>query len=314
MSRRDSDLESLLERAAPRPEPPAEVRDRVLAAVEQEWRQHKRRRWGMPLALAAALLVAVAGALLVTDPTDGARLRVHESAGLWVDGVLHRQSGIELTVERGTTLESDGGARLATAEDIEVRLRGGSRVRWLEADAVALEAGSIYIDTHERGHLRVQTPLGVVTDVGTTFMVTLEGGAMEVAVRAGAAAIDTEHGRYTARAGDRQGDVVTVDRQRISARREPASAGRWQWIHAVHPGYSHREVLPLLQDIARDLGLTLEFASPAVQAAALEGRLEGDISGLGPEQALEVVLATTGFTRRDGPEEKLVIEFLSPDE
>src|SRR5690606_7085095 len=126
-------------------------------------------------------------------------------------------------------------------------------------------------------------------------MVTLHDGAMEVALREGAAAIDTEHGHYTARAQDRQGDVVIVSGERLVAAVEPASAERWAWIHQVHPGYSSREVLPLREQIADDLGLALEFESPAVQAAALQGRLEGDISGLGPAQALEVVLGTSGF-------------------
>jgi ferric-dicitrate binding protein FerR (iron transport regulator) len=308
--RAERGVESLLEQASPRPEPPADVRARVLAAVEREWRLHKRRRWTLPAALAAAVLAAVTAVLMIggAAPTE---LRITQTTGVWVEGVHHLQGGAEISLGHGADLEAEGPTRLVMARDVEIRLRGGTRLTWRGPGAVTLERGSIYVDTRGESSLQVHTTLGVVTDVGTRFMVTLRDGGMEVALREGSAAIDTERGTYMARAGDRAGDVVVVSRERIVTQPEPASASRWQWIHEVHPGYARREILPLLGDIADDLGLGLEFESPAVQAAALQGTLEGDLSGLDPEQALEVVLATSGFVSRRPSAGRLLIGFQS---
>lgn len=311
MTRQDQDLQTLLEGIAPRPEPPPAVRARVWSAVEGEWHRHKRRRWHVPAALAATLLMAVVAGFLVTSRSGEVRIQVTDTGGLWVDGILHDQAGEALTLGSDTVLETDGSTRLIAAGGVEIRLRGGTRVTWLKPSAVELEQGSIYVDTGGRSHLQVSTPLGVVADVGTTFMVTLDGDAMEVAVRDGTTSIDTDRGTYLAQAHDHEGDVVTVGPSRITASAEPASAGRWQWIHAVNPGYAHREVMPLLQAIADDLGVGLEFASPAVRAAALKGRLEGNLNGLGPEEALNVVLGATGFEGHRAPDGTLVIEFQS---
>lgn len=315
MSGRSVQPESLLEGASVRPDPPEAVRARVLAEVEREWRRHKRRRWRVPASVAATLLLAVTASFFLLRP-GVVVVEISETGGLEVNGVSH-EAGAELSLPAGAALEVLGSTRLLTAEGTEVRLRAGSRLTWRHAGAVSLEDGAIYVETDGTHRLTVHTPLGVVTDVGTTFMVTLESGTMEVAMRDGIAAVDTGHGSYTARArGGRRGDVVTVSPERASARTEPASAGRWAWIHGVHPGYRRREVLPLLQDIAEDLGLRLEFASPAVQAAALQSRLEGDLAGLTPDQALEVVLGATDFSRREsrreGAVETLVIGFQSP--
>jgi ferric-dicitrate binding protein FerR (iron transport regulator) len=307
---RPDPIESLLERAAPRPEPPAAVRARVLAAVEGEWRRQKRRRWRLPVGLAAALALAVV-ALLLAGREPNIPVHVSHTGGAWVDGRLLASGGADLLLEPGAVLEARAPTRLTAGARTEIRLRAGTRLAWLAAEHVALEQGTIYVDTHGRGQLRVRTEFGEVRDVGTRFMVTLRDGGMEVALREGAAAIDTEHGRYTARARAQRGEVVLVRGDGVVAQLEPASAERWSWIHQVHPGYSSREILPLLRQISEDLGVALEFRSPAVEAAALQGRLEGDISGLEPAQALEVVLATSGFAVERPAPDRLVIGFHS---
>lgn len=294
-----------------RPEPPAEVRQRVLTAVEREWRQHKRRRWRLPLAMAAAMLLAVAGAFLLTLPGDGVMLRVAESGGVRLGDHRFRQ-GDELLLDGNSTLIAETATRLHGASGLELRLRPGTRLNWPAPGTLVLQTGTVYVDTDGAERLQVRTPLGVVSDIGTTFMVTVREGAMEVAMREGVTSIDTEHGIYTARAGDHRGDVVTVDRDKVSSSIEPASAQRWAWIHAVHPDYRQREVVALLRVIAADLGLGLAFASPAVEAAALQSRLEGDLTGLNPQQALDVVLATSGLARAAvSGDDRLLIEFQS---
>ncbi len=307
------DLQSLLRRHEPRREPPDEVRARVLAAVENEWRRHKRRRWRLPLALAATLMLAVAAGLLVTLRVEPVEVYVAESHGLWIDGALHR--GGSIVVPPRARLTVDGPTRLVTDQGLELRLREDTRLTWLRPATLQLEAGSLYVATGGRTGLEVRTPMGVVRDIGTTFLVTLEGETLEVALREGAAAVATAHGTYTARSlGDHRGEVVTVSAERIIARPEPAAASRWAWTHRAHPGYRERRLVPLLRAVARDLGKPLEFATPEVEAWASQVRLEGDLEDVGPEQALEVVLATTALARLHPEVERLVVGFQSPED
>lgn len=311
MDERDEMLESVFEGASPRPEPPPEVRDRVYAAVDAEWRRHKRRRWRLPVGLAAGLLAAAGAAFLVVGSTPPVRVEITATRGIEVGGERYDSAGAELALEPDTVLEAESATRLTTALGTDVRLRGGTRMRWSGASDLVLEQGTVYVDTSGRDRLRVHTPYGVVSDIGTTFMVTLEQSSMEVAMRDGAARVSSDHGEYLARADGAQGDVVTIDASRMTAGAEPASAERWGWIHAVSPGYRSREVLSVLRAIAEDLGLVLEFESPAVEAAVLQSRLDGDLDSLAPQQALEVVLGTAGLARRDAPGDTLVIGFQS---
>src|SRR5918995_3898696 len=57
-------IAELVRLAGPRPEVPPQVQQRVYEAVQTEWRgtlrQRRTFRWGVPVALAAAVLLAVA--------------------------------------------------------------------------------------------------------------------------------------------------------------------------------------------------------------------------------------------------------------
>lgn len=310
MNGEDRDLEALLGGATPRPEPPAQVRARVLAAAEQEWLRHRRRRWYLPLALAAALLVAVAAGLLTTRAPPAVRVQIANGAGLMVDG-RREPVGTELLMRPDAELRADAATRLVVAGATELRLREDTRLRWLEPADIELLQGAVYVDTGGRGHMRVTTPHGVVSDIGTRFMVTLDGGTMEVAMREGITSVAALGGTYRATTAGTTGDVVVVGASRVESRTEPLDADRWEWVHALHPGYRQREVLALLQAIADDLGLRLEFASPAVEANVLPLRISDDLTGLGPEQALEMVLEMNDLVREPAPPQTLRIGFLS---
>lgn len=304
--RHDEDLEALLGGVVPRREPPDEVRQRVFAQVDQAWRQRKRRRWRLPVALAASALLATVLAMLLTSPPPGVDLEVAQGGGIWVDGIFE-PAGSRVTLLPGARVEARGGTRLLSRDGVEVRLRQGTQLTWLGPREVELGQGSVYVDTAGLSGMRVHTRMGVVRDIGTVFMVTLDEVAMEVAIRDGRVAIETDRGDYRAGARGLEGDVVKVDAHRIVAERAPASSDRWSWIYEVHPGYHEEAIAELLGAIAGDLGLSLEFASPEARARARERRLEGDLAGLTPREALDVVLATTGLERRDSEPGRLVI-------
>lgn len=310
MNPEQTEFEALLEHASPRQAPPEDVRARVLAAVEQEWLRRKRRRWAVPLALAASLLLALGFAVLSTSSAEAVDIQVTETGGVWVDGVRVQAGGVEIAVRPGASLVADADTRLVTADGTELRLRRDTRVVWAAPAAVELRRGSLYVDTGGE-RLDVRTPLGLVRDVGTIFMVTVGDDQVEVAMREGVTSMTTPHGVYDARAEDRRGDVLRVDAVTVETRTEALSSGRWAWTHNVHPGYAERAVTPLLRAIAGDLGLGLTFASPAVEASALSLEVQGDLSGLDPDRALQVVLATTGLARRPSGDDRLVIGFTS---
>ncbi|MBK81116.1 MAG: hypothetical protein CMQ43_09430 [Gammaproteobacteria bacterium] len=311
--RQDQDLEALLGGIAPRREPPDDVRQRVFAEVDQVWRQRRRRRWRLPAALAASTLLAAVVALLVTAPGPGVTLEVAQGGGVWVDG-LFEPAGSMVILDPGARVEARGGTRLMSPDGVEVRLRQGTRLTWLAPREFELGHGAVYVDTGGLSGMRVHTRMGIVRDIGTVFMVTLDETAMEVAIRDGLVAIETDRGDYRAGASGTEGDVVKVDAHRIVAERVPASSDRWSWIYEVHPGYRQASIDALLGAIAADLGLSLEFATPAAGARARERRLEGELAGLTPREALDVVLATTGLERRDGEPGRLVIALPSAAE
>ena len=124
--RHDEDLEALLGGIVPRQEPPDEVRQRVFAQVDQVWRQRKRRRWRLPVALAASALLATVLAMLLTSPGPGVSLEVAQGGGIWVDGIFE-PAGSQVTVLPGARVEARGGTRLLSRDGVEVRLRQWTR-------------------------------------------------------------------------------------------------------------------------------------------------------------------------------------------
>lgn len=314
MSDGDKSLEALLRGASPRPEPPPEVRDRVFAAVEREWHARNRRRFRPMTAVAAAAAVAILIGVTFLRQGEAFIVELTATESVWVNGE-HLDSGDRrLRVSPGTQMVADAVAGLTTSSGTDLRLRAGSEISWLGPDVIRLEDGALYVATEGSNHMEIRTPMGVVTDIGTRFMVTLEDGALEVAMREGITEIATSHGTYVAEAEAFSGDVVRVADNRISARSEPASDDRWRWIHEVHPGYTETHVAGLLAAIATDLGVPLAFSSPAVKASTLSLELTGDLSGLPPRDALTVVLETSGLQLLSDDGARLLIGFQStPD-
>jgi len=299
----------LLGRAGRRPEPPADVRARVLAAAEAEWNARKRRRRWPLLAVAAGVAAMVVAGMLVRIGATTFDVRLAETDALLVDARHYEQGGATLELAPGTAMSAGSAARLVSAAGADVRLRAGTELTWEAADRIALTDGAVYVDTHGRSGFRVETPAGVVEDVGTRFMVTVADDTVEVAMRQGLTRIDTPHGRFTAGVDDGGGDVLRIDPQGAVAREEPLSGARWEWIHEVHPGYRETAVPRLLEEIARDLGMPLEYANADVQAAIANARISGDLGDLGPRDALRVVLAADGLALVDDSDERLLVGF-----
>jgi len=309
MSDSERTIQALLERGHRRPEPPDDVRARVLAAVEAEWNATRRKRPWPVFAAAAAVAVAILGGVLLQAGGEQFEVELAQTGSLVLDGARYTQGGSVLEVHPGSTMTAESASRVVVADGVELRLRAGTELSWAAPNQVSLAAGAIYLDSHGRSGFRVATSAGVVEDIGTRFMVTVAPDAVEVAMREGVTHIDTVHGRYVAGTHATDGDVLRVDAQGVQRQSEPIHAERWEWIHEAHPGYRESSVPLLLSRIAGDLGLALDYAAPGVRAAIETAQIEGDLGTLAPREALHIVLATNGLEQVEGPANRLVVGF-----
>ena len=306
-------FEELLGGATRRPEPAAEVRERVLAAVEAEWHASRRRRRWPPLAAAAAVAVAILAGVLGQGSFRQFEVQLAQTQALSLDGTEYQKGGATLEVRPGSTMIAGSATRVVGTGGTELRLRAGTELTWNAPDRVTVSAGALYVDTHGQSGFQVTTPAGVVQDIGTRFMVTVADDVVEVAMREGATRIDTAHGQLHGphRCNRRGRGADRRARARPSVPSRPASA-RWDWIHEAHPAYRERSVPALLGQIAEDLGLGLDYASPARPGRRSRTRdIEGDLGALEPRDALHVVLATNGLTLADQTQNRIVVEFQS---
>lgn len=206
-------VRSLLERAGPRPQVPADDLAAIKAAFRTEWAEHVRDRAphrapsrpprplvfrprpSRPLvALAAAVVVALGlgwwvwRIALPAGAGTVARIEVLEGEvtgrgpGDGADG-----SALELAVEReipagselvtGTAGPAVGRVALRLATGPSLRFDTGSRARLVSGSEIELASGAVYVDTEagdrKRRALRIRTPLGEVRDIGTQFEVRL---------------------------------------------------------------------------------------------------------------------------------------------
>lgn len=269
------DVARLIRLAGRRPAVPEDVAARVRAAAHEHWQSGLRRRarvrflWTAgTLAAAASIILAIAWSVLRVD----ASVRVESLAGPVTVG--------------DREIETGEGGRVAVrlASGHSVRLDGSSKVRILGRAALALDRGAVSVDSGARAShpLRLETPLGEVRETGTRYEVRLKADSLRIRVHEGSVTLEAEDGLHRVGALtelqiDRRGSVTT--------REIPRSV----------EGLTARA---FLDRIARERGWSLEFASEEAARIAAETRIQGDVSAMTPEQALEAVLPTCGLTHR----------------
>ena len=193
--RGDDHIGRLLRLAGPREAVPADRLRRVKAAAHAEWRQQTRARsrkiaigWSLgALAAAALVLVGVRLArrddgrvesprheLATIDALSGA-VRLLSSSERAAEPTLF-QIGDRIQAGDGVDTTSGGLAALRLAGGASVRVDRGTRLRLLSDDTLALDEGTIYVDSGDsRGarSLEVRTAVGIARDIGTRFEVRL---------------------------------------------------------------------------------------------------------------------------------------------
>lgn len=314
----DAALKALLGRARRHPPPSQAARERAFAAVQAEWRAGLRapsvvatapppRRRLRAFALAAGLgVLSVAGTLAwrAQQAAAPAVAKAETVAGVaTLDRPWWRGADTPLaTAARlapGDRVVTSGsavvGLRLGTR--LALRLAPGSRLRLDAGDAATLEAGTVYVDSDPRlgrAPLEIRTPHGVVSHLGTQYTVGLAGDGLEVAVREGEVLLV----RGAARERATGGELLRVDSGGALVREQlRPDDERWAWLaRAPSPvAIDGRPLAEFLSWYARETGVAPRFADPAAGARLAGVTLYGEVAGLAPDAALDVVAASTGL-------------------
>ncbi len=319
--RDEAALAKLLRLGGPRPPVPEDVCDRVYSTVRKAWddldpgpaedRVHAnvRRAWlrrpgRHPLRvlfpLALAMTVAIAAGLWLRSPVD-------ETATSFRAGVVVRAIGDGLPA--GTEIRVGDRIRTGADEALSILLPDAASLRVDEDTALTvvarnrfeLENGRIYADTGDRiyrdSRLVVDTPHGVVRDVGTQFSVLAAPDALGIAVREGR--VDLERGDEThiAVAGER---LQLMPGAAPNFERVQPHDPSWEWATALAPAYDieGKSLLDFLRWAARETGRELVFEDPDLRSSAARTDLHGSVADFAPIEAVQSVLATTRFQHR----------------
>lgn len=271
--------------------------------------QRRRRLTLISGGLALAASIAVAGIfvsrLVVEAPVVATVVNVLGAPETGARGhammVLH--GGAKL--HAGSVLETaDGdGVALRLVSGHSLRLASASRVR-IETDAVVLDAGAVYLDSgndRKAAPIEVRSRLATVRELGTQYMVQLDGSSLDVSVREGSVRVAKGTIVTTARAGE----LLQLDQSGQMQRRSvPEYGAHWAWVTALAPvpSLDGLTLAEFLRWLVREQGWQLEFATPELARYAGMVELHGSIEGLGGAEALSLVMASTGwrYTLEDG--------------
>jgi ferric-dicitrate binding protein FerR (iron transport regulator) len=310
MSDEEDVTTQLLRMAGVPPDPPAERTARVRATVHREWRTRRQRRLirnGVAIGLlaAASLTVAVWIRGRMEAPLNAPSIAVAQR----IQGrpfIIRPSQGTDLTLLSMSTpiypadvIETDAESRvgLQLGDGSSIRIDHGSRVRFLTPAVLEVMAGAAYVATADRAHgFEVRTTMGTLRDVGTQFEVRLTPSLLRLRVRTGTVEIVRGTGVDRAAAGTE----ATVTTKGIAVRPVPAYGSEWAWTTEVAPAFAieGRTVGIYLEHVAAEQAWTLHYADPAVAEAATRIIIHGSVEGLSAEDALGVVLATSGLEYR----------------
>lgn len=283
--------------------------DRSHARVLQHWenvvaeqRASTRPRTMKNFAMAAGL-VMVAGVAAVLWNQQGARQFETLATIDRVTGIV-LASGMPLTSDSqilpGSPISTGEGGRVALrlVNGQSLRIDAFSRLRIDAADQLALQAGAVYIDSDSAGPqatIRVQTPLGVASDIGTRFQVRLKDESLIVGVADGLVEVVRDDGQ--SHSVDR-GYALALDASGRHEKQElDASDPEWSWIESIVPEFDIEGATleEYLAWYARERGLELEWSDSRSESNARNTGLSGSISGANLDEGLELVKRIAPF-------------------
>lgn len=290
---RDSDaIESLLEKAEPRPAPPPQMARDVRVAVQAEWLavSGRRRRWRnlTVVATAASILLAVVFALTSLQHTDVAAIEVallDQSKGtirLYGSESEATEGDAISTMFAGQVLQTgrDSAAGLAWSGGGSLRVDAHTRIELVSASEIFLYTGRVYFDsfgTTDGGTFAVRTELGLVSHIGTQYMAEVSDSGLAVSVRegevivSGAASDEPVHRGQRAELNGARRPVIT---------NTSGVGDDWKWVETVSPNISVDDMsaYDFLQWVGRETGYTVHFTSESANATARATELMGVVN------------------------------------
>lgn len=299
----DNEMKSLFGEASLRPQPSAELLARAKKAARPEWEAavqrrkaetRTRRRFGTwAMAAAIALLAVMSVNQLVSGPVLD--VQVVRTAGL-------SQNQVELQTGRITLREADELRTIGPAElqlsigankQVDLRLAPGTHARWHSAERLELLAGGIYVDTHGDARFGVDTSVGKIRDIGTRYVVSVNGETMEVAVSDGSIELQTPQGVTAAAPGSTSTSaVLRVANGSVSRTEESRDAPRWLWVDDFPREYQGMLIADALADLAIRVGKDLSYAGSGDRAQANSYIVQGETESLSAEEALRIIADT----------------------
>ena len=285
----DDAVARLIQIAGPRRAVPVDVAARVKANVHAAWRAEVDARtrgrflWTLPLAAAIAtaiILTITHQPVAPTRPWVVARIdRVSGASSLSAGAPIEARSSITTSNERASVRLPDG---------TSVRIDQHSRVRFDTPHRLAVESGAIYVVAARSG-IRVQTPFGMVRDIGTRFEVRVTGGATRVRVRDGEVIAAARHLVRGEQLDARPGSAITS--------KVPTWGPDWEWTMDVAPRFAIEgaRVSQFLDWVGSESGLEIRYDSPATAERAARTTLHGSMSDLRPDVAAVAILPTAGL-------------------
>lgn len=284
----------------------------VYRNVRREWHRtsarSRARRWAMPLAVAAAAVLAIA-VVTQSPPPEPANVPLGEIARNAGPGSSAVREGAKIYAGDTVSSGSTGGIGILLANGESIRLDRETTVAFSSRERLRLIDGRVYADTgnfvYRDRALIIETDAGVVTDVGTQFSVDARSGSLDVAVREGRVDVRSKRQEHVAVAGER---LLLEPGQQAKFETIAPHDDYWGWVSVLAPSYDieNRSLLDFLRWAARETGRDLEFEDNELRMSAMRTDLHGSVEDFLPDEAIAAVLATTNFRYRIA-DERIVI-------
>ena len=300
--------------------PPAAARERAFAKLQDEFQSRhvplarsRVGRWIAAAGIGAVIMVSwyYAG---VQAPVQVARVEALDGVIETRDDALFGRDsrlGAGGVVAAGTDLQvrEGAGVLLRISPDLTVRFAENTHAHFNAADELELESGQAFIDATPgaQAPLRVVTPSGEVTHLGTQYQVRAGDHEVEVAVREGRAQLKTAGHTTVTEAGHW---LLHRDASAAPLTGELAADDvRFEWIGTLPAAFKLEgaTLASFLSWFHRETGLTPVYSDGIDAGRFAQVQLKGSIGDLEPFEALSYVLATADLAwHREGA--KVVIE------
>ena len=313
----DPQMEHLFQLIGNRPALPEEYQKNWSAGFRAELQKvvtRRRQKLRVAVGICAVLVFGLFFSFLSPWQSDQ-QIRIAQLSGL--SGQMRLNGEIVPTQQSATAIDS--GSRIETATASFARLRyqqadirlAENTTLYLFEDKISLTSGEIYIDSQsKKGRNILVIAKGVyIRDIGTQFLVSTSANGVISRVREGSIAVKFDAIEHIAKADStaRQIEITSNGSTRMSE--IPAFGDEWDWIMNQSPAFhlDGSSALEFLQWVSDESGRPLVFASQLARETAEKTILHGDINGIHPEVAVDLVLASTQLIAEFSPTGQVLI-------